>query len=126
MRTLAFALRSLLRDLRAGELSVLVAAIVVAVTAITAVGFFTDRVGRAIRQQASAVLAADLVIRSPAPMDPVFLDEARALGLRTAEAVAFPSVVLAGEDDSSLATIEGVTEGFPCAAKSRHPSRCSA
>ena len=113
MKTLAFALRSLARDLRAGELSVLVSAIVVAVTAITAVGFFTDRVGRAIRLQASAVLAADLVIRSPAPIDPKFLDEAAARGLRSAEAVAFPSVVLTAADESSLATIEGVTEGYP-------------
>ena len=113
MRVLPYALRSLMRDLRAGELSVLVAAIVVAVTAITAVGFFTDRVARAIRQQASAVLAADLVIRSPAPVNGSFLDEARELGLRTAEAVAFASVVLSGEEASSLATIEGVTEGYP-------------
>jgi putative ABC transport system permease protein len=113
MRTLGFALRSLARDLRAGELSVLVAAIVVAVTAITAVGFFTDRVGRTILRQASAVLAADLVIRSTAPIDAGFLDEARSRGLRTAEAVAFPSVVLTDADQSSLATIEGVTAGYP-------------
>jgi putative ABC transport system permease protein len=113
VRTLAFALRSLGRDLRAGELTVLVAAIIVAVTAITAVGFFTDRVGRAIRQQAGAVLAADLVIRSPAPIDGGFLAEARILGLRTAEAVSFPSVVLTGDDQSSLATVEGVTDGYP-------------
>jgi putative ABC transport system permease protein len=108
-----FGFRSLLRDLRAGELSVLIAAIVVAVTAITAVGFFTDRVARAIRQQASAVLAADLVIRSPAPIDGRFLGEARLLGLRTAEAVSFPSVVLTGAEQSSLATVEGVSEGYP-------------
>ncbi len=113
MKTLAWALRSLARDLRAGELTVLVAAVVVAVTAITAVGFFTDRVARAIRQQASAVLAADLVIRSPEPVARVFLDEAHALGLRTAEAIAFPSVVLAGDEASSLATIEGVGAGYP-------------
>ena len=91
----------------------LVAAIVIAVTAITAVGFFTDRVGRAIRQQASAVLAADLVIRSPAPIDPKFLAEAQVMGLATAEAVAFPSVVLTAGDQSSLATIEGVSQGYP-------------
>jgi putative ABC transport system permease protein len=113
MNTLRFALRGLLRDIRGGELTVLVAAIVVAVTAITAVGFFTDRVGRAIRQQASAALAADLVIRSPAPLPGDILDEATALGLQTAEAVSFASVVLTEQDESSLATIEGVTEGFP-------------
>lgn len=113
MSALGFALRSLARDLRAGELSVLIAAIVVAVTAITAVGFFTDRVGRTILRQASAILAADLVIRSTAPIDARFLDEAQSRGLRTAEAVAFPSVVLTDADQSSLATIEGVTAGYP-------------
>lgn len=113
MKTVTWALRSLVRDLRAGELTVLMAAIVLAVAAITVVGFFTDRVARAIRQQASAVLAADLVIRSPVPVDADFLGQARLLGLRTAEAMAFPSVVLAGEDLSSLATIEGVSTGYP-------------
>jgi len=113
LRTLAFALRGLLRDLRGGELTVLVAAIVVAVTAITAVGFFTDRVGRVIRQQAGAALAGDLVVRSPVPLPGEFLDEARALGLRTAEAVSFASVVLTDAEESSLATVEGVTAGFP-------------
>lgn len=113
MSTWGFALRSLWRDLRAGELTVLIAAIIVAVTAMTAVGFFTDRVGRAIRQQASAVLAADIVIRSSVEIDKAFLGEARLLGLSTAEAIAFPSVVLTEGDQSSLATIEGVTEGYP-------------
>lgn len=113
MNVPGFALRSLGRDLRAGELNVLVAAIVLAVAATTAVGFFTDRVGRAIRQQASVVLAADLVIRSPAPIRPDFLAEARARGLATAEAVSFPSVVLTQTDQSSLATIEAVSAGYP-------------
>ena len=52
MSSWSFAVKSLLRDLRAGELSVLLTAIIVAVAAMTAVGFFTDRVGRAIQMQA--------------------------------------------------------------------------
>ncbi|MDL1881139.1 FtsX-like permease family protein [Gammaproteobacteria bacterium PRO2] len=119
MNTLRFALRSLARSLQSGELNVLIAAIVLAVAAITAVGFFTDRVGRAIRQQASAILAADLVIRSPTPIASAFLDEARALGLRTAEAVGFPSVVLTDGDQGSLATIEGVSPGYPLRGEMR-------
>ena len=58
IQALKFGLRSMTRDFRAGELTVLVAALAVAVTSITSVGFFTDRVGTAIRQQASASLAA--------------------------------------------------------------------
>jgi putative ABC transport system permease protein len=112
MRVLAFALRGFLRDLRAGELGILMTAIVIAVTAITAVGFFTDRVGRGMLDQASAVLAADLVIRSPTPIDPGYLEQARALGLATAETLSFPTVVLAGED-STLAVIDAVSEDYP-------------
>jgi len=107
-----FAIRSLLRDLRAGELSILLVAIVVAVSAMTAVGFFTDRVGRAIKSQASAVLAADLVIRSPAPIQPSFIDKARELGLETAESMSFLTMALAG-DDNVLTIVNAVTEGYP-------------
>ena len=80
----------MLRDLRAGELSVLIVAILVAVTAMTAVGFFTDRVGRTIRAQAGAVLAGDLEVRSASPITDDYLDDARALGLETAEVDVFP------------------------------------
>lgn len=60
-KILIFAGNSFHRDLRSSELTLLLAAIIVAVTAITAVGFFTDRVGAALRAQASQALAADLV-----------------------------------------------------------------
>lgn len=113
MNMSGFALRLLWRDLRGGDLNVLATAIVLAVAAATAVGFFTDRVGRAIRQQASVVLAADLVIRSPEPISAAFLDEARSHGLATAEAMSFPSVVLTGEEQSALATIDAVGPGYP-------------
>lgn len=112
MKVLLFALRAFGRDLRARELSVLLAAIVVAVTAMTAVAFFTDRVGSAMKEQASQVLAADLVLRSAAPIDGKFLREARMLGLETAETLAFPTVVLAGEQ-TTLAAIDAVSESYP-------------
>jgi putative ABC transport system permease protein len=112
MNSLAFATRALIRDLRAGELSVLLLAIVVAVTAMTAVGFFTDRVGRAIRLQASSVLAADLVIRAPAPIEPSFLEAASEQGLLTAQSMSFLTMVLA-EDNNALANVRAVSEGYP-------------
>ena len=51
MPALAFALRNLLRDLKSGELAVLVLALVVAVASLTAVGFFTSRIGLAVERQ---------------------------------------------------------------------------
>ena len=61
-RQFRFALRSLLRDFKAGELRVLALALLVAVASVTAVGFFTDRIGRAVERQAGDVLAADLML----------------------------------------------------------------
>ena len=52
--------RLLARDWRSGEVVVLFAALTVAVAAMSAVTFFTDRVGRAVEQQAGESLAADL------------------------------------------------------------------
>ena len=44
-QTLRLALRMLARDARAGELRVLLAALVIAVASVTSVGFFADRIG---------------------------------------------------------------------------------
>ena len=52
-----FAWRMLRRDARAGELRLLVAALVVAIAALTAVGFFTDRIRQALEAPLSAGLA---------------------------------------------------------------------
>jgi putative ABC transport system permease protein len=59
-----FALRNLLRDLRSGELAVLVLALLVAVGSLTAGRVLTSRIGRAVEQQAGQVLAADLRLES--------------------------------------------------------------
>jgi putative ABC transport system permease protein len=110
--------RSVLRDLRSGELRILLAAVVLAVTATSAVGFFTDRVGRAVVQRSGEVLAADLVVRSNRPIPESYAAQAATEGLETAAATSFPSVVLAGEA-SALADIEAVSEGYPLRGRLR-------
>jgi putative ABC transport system permease protein len=109
---LRFGLRTLWRDSRTGELGVLLAAIVIAVTAMTAVGFFTDRVGTAIRTQASAVLAGDLELSSTDPIPDDYLVEARGRGLDAVEFMTFPTMATAGEANS-LALLKAVSEGYP-------------
>jgi putative ABC transport system permease protein len=101
-----------LRDIRSGELLVLVAAITLAVAATTAVGFFTDRVGKAVVIRSAEVLAADLVLRSNRPIKPDYLAEAAALDVNVATMTSFASVVLAG-DTSALADIEAAGSGYP-------------
>jgi putative ABC transport system permease protein len=113
-RALSFGLRALGRDARGGELAVLFGAVLVAVTALTAVGFFTSRVAGAIRAQAGEVLAGDLRLESGRPLeaDGRYAAEARGRGLKVAETLTFRSVVFQGEV-SNLALIDGVGRGYP-------------
>ncbi|RPH58052.1 MAG: FtsX-like permease family protein, partial [Burkholderiales bacterium] len=112
MLALRFALRNLRRDLKSGELAVLLLALLVAVASLTAVGFFTDRIGRAVNQQAGEVLAADLRLESARPIREEYDAEARRLGLRVARILSMPSVVFHGEA-SSLVALRAVGEGYP-------------
>jgi putative ABC transport system permease protein len=112
MRALGIALRALLRDWRSGELAVLLAALLVAVTALTGVGFFTDRIAQAVDQRAAEVLAADLRLRSPEEVSADYEALAAERGLAAARTVSFPSVVFFGAD-SSLAAVRAVGPGYP-------------
>ena len=111
MNALAIALRTLLREWRSGELGVLVLAITVAVAALTGVGFLVDRIGIAVDNQAGEVLAADLRLESPQPIDTTAVDEAKRRGLKTASTTGMFSVVFNG-DDSQLTAVR------------RSPDRC--
>ena len=111
-KALRLALLALLRDGKSGELRVLLLALLVAVSALTAVGFFTSRVSLAVDQQAGEVLAADLRLQSRSPIDREYFDLAAAAGLKTAAVSSFPSVVLKGED-SALTAIRAVSPQYP-------------
>lgn len=109
---LSLAFRLLARDWRSGEILVLLTALSVAVAAMSAVVFFTDRVRQAVSQQAGETLAADLKVESNDPLPGSFRDLAFEHGLELAEVVRFNSVVLAG-DSSALVDVRAVTSGYP-------------
>jgi putative ABC transport system permease protein len=112
LRSLRLAFLALTRDWRSGELQVLLLAIFVAVTSLTAVGFFTSRVSQAVDEQAGEVLAADLRLQASHALNDDYAAQATAAGLRTAQVISFPSVVLFREE-SSLAAVHAVSGGYP-------------
>ena len=112
MKAVIYAMRSFGRELRSGEVIVLLAAVALAVAALTAVGFLTDRIGRAVARQANEVLAADLRLRSPDPVPNEWREAALEHGLETADTQTFPSVVFGG-DLSVLVTIKAVSDNYP-------------
>jgi len=78
---------------RLAEMRLLFLALLVAVVAVTSVGFFTDRADRAMSQQATTMLGGDMVLVSTRPISDDFLIEATSRGLRSAETISFPSMV---------------------------------
>ncbi|HNP37597.1 MAG TPA: FtsX-like permease family protein [Woeseiaceae bacterium] len=118
MNAAGFAVRSFARELRSGEVQVLLAAVVVAVAALTAVGFLTDRIGKAVARQANEVLAADLRLRSAEPIPERWRELADEYGLSDASLVSFPSVVYGG-NASALSTLLAVSDGYPLRGRLR-------
>jgi putative ABC transport system permease protein len=112
MQVLRFALRNLWRDVKSGELSVLMLALTVSVLSLTAVGFFTSRISQAVGAQAAEVLAADLRLESSAPIPQRYLDLAHERGLRTARILSFPTAIFKG-DLSQLAAFNAVSSNYP-------------
>jgi len=112
MQMLRFALRNLWRDLKSGELSVLLLALSVAVLSLTAVGFFTNRIAQGVRAQAAEVLAADLRLESPNPIPEKYFAQSRTLRLASAELLTFPTAIFNG-DLSQLAALNAASPGYP-------------
>lgn len=112
MRLLRLALQNLWRDWRSGELTLIAAALLIAVGGSSAVGFFTSRIENALERQAGSLLAADLVVESGEPVQPALEAEARERGLALTRQLAFRSVVGAG-GRLQLVELKAVAEGYP-------------
>jgi len=97
---------------RAGALRVLVFALVLAVSAITAVGFFTERVESALSQQGALLLGGDLAVLADHEIPAIFSERAQKQGFVAVKTYEFPSMVVAG-DNSQLVEIKAVGNNFP-------------
>lgn len=109
---LTLPLKLLRRDWRAGELSILVAALIIAVASSTAISLFADRLQRTMTGQAAEFLAADMVVTSHDPMPEEWQEKARESTLRTARTAEFASVLIEN-DELLLAGIKAVSPEYP-------------
>ncbi len=108
--------RTLWRDLRAGELRLLMVAVTLAVAALTAVGFFADRLNGGLARDARQLLGGDAVVSSDNPTPAAFADKARALGLKMVTTIGFPTMGRASEAQggaSRLVALKVVGAGYP-------------
>lgn len=112
LHLLSLAVRQLLRDARAGELRVLFFALLVAVAASTAIGYFGARLNGAMLLRATEFLGADLLLEGSSPARPEQIDSGRELGLEHARIVEFSSVI-ATDNGIQLSSIKAVDSAYP-------------
>ena len=108
--------RTLWRDVRAGELRLLVVAVLLAVAALSSVAFFANRLAGALQRDAAQLLGGDVVVSSDQPLPAVFAEKARALGLRSARTQTFPTMARAEQTRGGagrLVTLKAVSAGYP-------------
>ncbi|MCB1659216.1 MAG: ABC transporter permease, partial [Pseudomonadales bacterium] len=100
------------RELHAGEFSLLIAALILAVTATTTLSFFTHTLSQAITQQANRLLAADAVVVSSRPLRDDWPKLAQQHHLQTSQTIEFATVAQQN-DNFQLSSIKAVADNYP-------------
>lgn len=104
--------RLLSRDIRAGEIWLLLTALILAVAATTSLRFFSASLEQGLTRQAASLLGADLVLDSSRPLRPEVLEEASKHGLQQATVTEFSSMIQF-KDEFQLAAVKAVSAGYP-------------
>ncbi len=112
MKLIKLAWRQTWRDLAAGEIRLMLLALVIAVMAVTAVSFITDRAELGLQQEANRLLGGDAAMRADTPIAETVSANAKKLNLDVAQTASFPSMV---QTDAavSLADIKAVDDQYP-------------
>lgn len=110
------ALRFLWREAKSGELTLIFAALLLAVTSATAIALFSARLDGAMQLRSNEFLGADLRIESTVPIDQFWRQQADKIGLQSTQTVHFPTVVLVG-DEMAMASAKVVEKGYPLKSK---------
>ena len=105
-------LRLLRRDWKGGELRLLFLALIMAVTSITGIALFTDRLEKALLLESANMLAADRIVSGRGDLPREVLTEGQARGLSTAEVVSFTSMAFS-ETGNILVAAKAVTDAYP-------------
>jgi len=116
MKVLSLAWRQLRRDVAAGDVRILFAALVLAVVAVTSVGFVTDRAERALAIEANRLLGGDAVVRADEPIDGRVRRALAAPGLRHTETRELNTMIrVAGAEGErlQLGDLRALGEGYP-------------
>ena len=100
------------RDIRNGELSLLLLALIIAVSASATIGLFTDRLQRTMTAQAGQFLAGDLALSGSQVLPESIPQYANQLGLQQAQTAEF-STMLMEKQQMLLVAAKAVSADYP-------------
>jgi len=104
--------RLLKSDWTAGELKVLLFALVIAVTSMTSISLFIQRIDSVMLDQSGEFLGANLVIQSPNKISSETISYAHNLNLTSSHSLSFSSVIVAN-NNFQLSHIKAVDKNYP-------------
>jgi len=111
---LAFKLFS--REFRRGELTIIFAAIALAVLTVFSLSSITERISLNIEQKSSDFIAADRRLSSNHAFEPEILETAKQHDLETAQMLFFDSMLFANEE-LVLGSVKAITNAYPLRGK---------
>ena len=114
--SLKMAWRFLRIDWRSGELQLLFAALLLAVTVVSGLSGFVGRLQLMLAGESSQFLAADRRLQSPNPIAPPWLIKAKDLGLKQAKLTEFQSMLYV-DDEPLLVSVKAVSSSYPLVGK---------
>lgn len=100
------------RDLRGGELTILVFSLLLATATVTSISLFTNRIQNSILDEAAEFLAADAQIRSSMPINESWQLQAQQQGLATANLAGFRAMAFS-ESGMQLVAVKAASSGYP-------------
>ncbi|HEX5312678.1 ABC transporter permease [Aquabacterium sp.] len=104
------------RDWRSGSMRFLLVSVVLAVTALSAVAFFADRIEAGLARDAAQLIGGDAVVVADQPVPDSIVQRARQAGLRVAHTAVLASMARAPDDkggDSKLVALKSVDSVYP-------------
>ncbi|WP_213608550.1 FtsX-like permease family protein [Pseudoalteromonas sp.] len=106
------ALKLFSREFRRGELTVISAAIALAVLTVLTLSMVTERIAQSIAQKSSAFIAADRVLASNHAIDTAFITQAEQQNLKTAQMLYFDTMLFAN-DEMQFSSVKAASNSYP-------------
>ncbi|WP_185976629.1 ABC transporter permease [Catenovulum sediminis] len=110
--SLRLAARLLKQELKRGELSIMLAALVLAVSSVFSLSMFSERLQAALQNQSAEFLAADSVLTSSREVPESWFIQAQSNGLKTSAQIRFSSMLFAN-NQMHLTSVRAVDQFYP-------------